>query len=102
MLDHLLHHHLHHVHALFHHSLPGRHIGGLCADTVGADRAQAAIAATSIELFILIFPSRLNELMLPLLVTTGSNDLPRAQGYGSANKLTVNRRNNAPVSSANV
>jgi hypothetical protein len=33
-----------------------------CADAKGADRAQAAIAAISMDVFILAFPSILNGL----------------------------------------
>ena len=47
-----------------------------CADTIGADSAQAAIAATiSIEVFMAVFPSGLNKFMFPLLATTGSQGL---------------------------
>jgi hypothetical protein len=47
-----------------------------CADTIGADRAQATIAATSIEVFIAVFPSGLNEFKLLLLATAGNQGLP--------------------------
>jgi len=47
-----------------------------CADTIGADTAQATIAATNIELFIVVFPSGLNEFKLLLSTTAGSEDCP--------------------------
>jgi len=47
-----------------------------CADTMGADRAQATIAGISIEVFIAVFPLGLNNFMFPLLATTGSQGLP--------------------------
>jgi len=78
-------------------------IGGLagaevsCADTMGADKAQATMAEISIEVFMVVFPLGLNKFMFSLLATTGSQGLPRAQGNGSAIEPTVNRRNNAPV-----
>jgi hypothetical protein len=59
-----------------------------CADTIGADKAQATIAEISIEVFIAIFPSGLNENKLLLLATVGSQELPSGQRNGSANKLT--------------
>jgi hypothetical protein len=68
-----------------------------CADTMGADRAQATIVEISIEVFIAVFPLGLNGFMFLLPAIAGSQGLPCAQGNGSANKLTVNRRNNAPV-----
>jgi hypothetical protein len=47
-----------------------------CADTIGADRAQATIAATSIEVFIAVFPSGLNKFKLLLLAIAGSENRP--------------------------
>src|SRR5665647_1771621 len=42
-----------------------------CADTIGADRAPATTAETSIAVFILVFPLGLNKFMFPLLASTG-------------------------------
>jgi hypothetical protein len=50
--------------------------GFSCADTMGADRAQATIAEISIEVFIAVFPLGLNEFMFSLPETTGSQGLP--------------------------
>jgi hypothetical protein len=47
-----------------------------CADTMGADRAQATIVATSIEVFMAVFPLGLNEFKLLLLATADSEDCP--------------------------
>jgi hypothetical protein len=47
-----------------------------CADTMGADRAQATIAEISIEVFIAVFPLGLRKVMFPLLATTGRQGLP--------------------------
>jgi hypothetical protein len=43
-----------------------------CADTIGADGAQATIAETNIGVFIVVFPLGLNKYLFPLLVSTGS------------------------------
>jgi hypothetical protein len=43
-----------------------------CADTIGAEIAQATIAAASIEVFIVAFRLGLIERGFPLLATAGS------------------------------
>jgi len=69
-----------------------------CAETTGAARAQATMVATSIAVFILVFPSGLNESMVPSLAKIGSNDFARAPGNGSANELTADQQQtNAPA-----
>src|ERR1035437_4030631 len=48
-------------------------VGGAfsCADTIGADRAQAMNAVIRTEDFILIFPIGLHTFLSPLLLSTG-------------------------------
>jgi hypothetical protein len=47
-----------------------------CADRTGADKAQATIAATRIEVFMVVFPLGLNKFMIASLATAGSQGLP--------------------------
>ena len=58
------------------------------------------MVATSIEVFIFDFLSRLSESTASLLAMIGSNGFARAPGNGSAIELTADQRNNTPVSAA--